>query len=272
MYVNIKSEITVLNGKVNVNELIMTNYNSEYNINGTFRIIDGDIQISKIELLTEIDTCIDLISFKSSYVFEKPLISTEGDITQSMLNNRKLYRICNSDNKDSKVICHMKGTSYSNSFATRCPCDQDECEYDINKQEINMERNVLNHKLIVCGDSKLTNCSSFSSISLHNNSYLELGPSLLVSQVSINEIIFNSNSYIQLINSINQIAVEKIMVDYYQKNVLFKNVESNMQLQLEINSIDYKEPLNIIDRRMRDIIINDNGLNISLQCDKQAYI
>ena len=88
----------------------------------------------------------------------------------------------------------MKGTSYSNSFAVHCPCDQKECEYDINNQEIDMENYGLSYQLKVFGNSKLTNYATITSITLNNDSVLELGYSYLFlskTSHSIQTVIFN---------------------------------------------------------------------------------
>ena len=163
MIINNNTEITLIEGNINIQNMIIENNNKEYNNNGTIRIINGDITINQITINNEIETCNELISFKNNNNFHLPSIyykngnHTNKDVNGIMINNNKLYRICKSTITDNKVICHMKGTTYSNSFVVHCPCYQDNCSYNINNQTIDIEEHELQHELIIYGNSKFIN-------------------------------------------------------------------------------------------------------------------
>ena len=145
MIINNNTEITLIEGKINIQQMIIENNNKEYNNNGTIRIINGDITIKQITINNEIETCNELISFKNNNNFHLPSIYYKNDTNNKyfngiIINNNKLYRICKSTITDNKVICHMKGTTYSNSFVVHCPCDENNCSYHINNQIIDMEK------------------------------------------------------------------------------------------------------------------------------------
>ena len=300
-YMNSNTYIT-LSGKLSITNLYITgtdNYNSGMIAGKSTQYIS----ISYIYLKSSFSGCFTFASFDAYYSFS-PSIRTSG-YSLLRLNNKRLYRICSSGYLNYGTVCYLSYSTFGTFDYNYCPCEDDNCIYSVNRNEIDMISTSINYNLTSGGNRYLRNSGYYKNIinsgSLYlyyssdhtinyvtTTGYLSLTPTSSVVLVTINTLMLNCNMqvgvnvyiknmtvqgnyHIYVLSKVTSVSIDNMIIKNYQKQTLITNELSSSTLNMRVSNIEYSESALLIDRKKRDISFSGSS-NIHLHCDRQAYI